>query len=491
MAPDDAYMRDSDAFSWYMEADPLLRSTIVSVVVLDQPPDLDLLFDRIERATRVSPGFRHRVVQAPWRMANPRWAVDPEFNLGFHTRHIGVPAPGTLAQVFDYACKTGMAGFDRDRPLWEFTLVDGLEGGRTALILKLHHALTDGIGGMEMAKYLFDLEPEPGAIGPMPDAPDPEQLSAIDLARDALCHNVSRIAHAPRDLLGTSRALVRRTVRHPATAVENGWKLVRSVARTVQPVSSTLSPIMTDRRLAWHYDAFTVPLDALRRAARATGLTLNDVFLGAISGGLLRYHERRGFPVDELRLTMPISIRTADDPIGGNRITLMRFKVPTGVHDPVDRMRQIHELCLSAAPRSRDPAHEHDRGRAQRSSAWRRRRHAQARRLPREQRAGNRRARLPRRRARRRVVRVRSDDRVGVERDARVVRRFLLRRGERRHRRDSRRRSDDRVPARELRRNRVDDRTSTLGLGACDALSLRNYEAREGVVTAGGSEVAR
>ncbi len=348
MAPDDAYMRDSDAFSWYMEADPLLRSTIVSVVVLDRTPDLARLFDRIERATRVSPGFRHRVVQAPWRIANPRWAVDPDFNLEFHTRHIGVPAPGTLAQVFEYACQTGMAGFDRDRPLWEFTLVDGLEGGRAALILKLHHALTDGIGGMEMAKYLFDLEPEPTTLGPMPDAPEPEQLSSVDLARDALCHNLSQITHVPRTLLETNRAMVRRTVRHPATAVENWLELVRSVARTVRPVSSTLSPIMRDRRLAWHYDAFTVPLDALRSAARASGLTLNDVFLGAISGGLLRYHERRGFSVDELRLTMPISIRTADDPIGGNRITLMRFKVPTGLHDPVERMRRIHQLCLNA-----------------------------------------------------------------------------------------------------------------------------------------------
>jgi len=158
MTPEDAYMRDSDAFSWYMEDDPLLRSTIVSVVVLDGAPNASRLIERAERATRISPGFRHKVVQAPLRLANPRWAVDPDFNLAYHVRHIAAPAPGTLAQVFEYACQTGMAGFDRQRPLWEFTLVDGLDGGRSALIMKLHHALTDGIGGMEMAKYLFDLE---------------------------------------------------------------------------------------------------------------------------------------------------------------------------------------------------------------------------------------------------------------------------------------------------------------------------------------------
>src|SRR5512143_1091677 len=101
------YMRDTDAFSWYMEADPLLRSTIVSVVVLDQCPDVERLFDRAERACRVTPGFRHKVVQPPLRLANPRWVVDNDFELGFHARHVAVPAPGRLADVFDYARQTG------------------------------------------------------------------------------------------------------------------------------------------------------------------------------------------------------------------------------------------------------------------------------------------------------------------------------------------------------------------------------------------------
>ena len=348
MSPDDAYMRDSDAFSWYMEADPLLRSTVVSIVVLDGEPDVDRLFDRAERASRISPGFRHKVVQAPLRLANPRWVVDPDFTLAFHARHIAAPAPGTLAQVFEFACQSGMAGFDRQRALWEFTLVDGLEGGRTALIMKLHHALTDGIGGMEMAKYLFDLEADPAPPGPMPDAPAPETLSSVDLVRDAVRHNLSRVASLPRAILRANRRAVRATLRHPGSGLRSGLELFQSVARTVRPVNSTLSPLMRDRHLSWHYDAFAVPLAALRESARACDLTLNDAFLGAVSGGLLRYHERSGSSVEELRLTMPISIRGPDDPIGGNRITLMRFKVPTGLQDPVERMRRIHGLCLSA-----------------------------------------------------------------------------------------------------------------------------------------------
>jgi hypothetical protein len=98
---DDTYMSDSDAFSWYMEADPLLRSTVVSVMVLEAAPDIDRLLDRAERATRMAPGFRHKVVQAPSHLANPRWVVDPDFDLTFHVRRIRVAEPRTIAEVLE------------------------------------------------------------------------------------------------------------------------------------------------------------------------------------------------------------------------------------------------------------------------------------------------------------------------------------------------------------------------------------------------------
>ena len=187
-----------------MEADPLLRSTVVSVVVLDGQPDVTCLFDRVERACRTTPGFRHKVVQAPMRIANPRWVVDNDFELGFHLRRIAAPAPGRIGDVFAYACQTGMAGFDRERALWEFTLVEGLEGGRTALVMKLHHALTDGVGGMEMAKNLFDLAPDSPELGPMPQPPSQARLSQPDLVRDALVHNMSRTLRRRRRLASYS-----------------------------------------------------------------------------------------------------------------------------------------------------------------------------------------------------------------------------------------------------------------------------------------------
>lgn len=222
------HMRESDAFSWYMEHDPLLRSTIVAVLLLDRPPDWDRVTDRLERATRLAPGFRHRIVAPPLRLAPPRWVPDPDFDLSWHVRRFEAPPPKTLATVFDFARKTGMAGFDRDRPLWEFTFVEGLDGGRTALVMKIHHALTDGIGGMQMARFLFDFEAEPPALGPMPDAPSGRQFDTSGLVREALSYEAFRVlqfvgGHAASAARGAVRSL-----RHPRTTLRDTWETLAS-----------------------------------------------------------------------------------------------------------------------------------------------------------------------------------------------------------------------------------------------------------------------
>ena len=189
----ESHMRNTDAFSWYMEADPLLRSTVVCVLVLDGVPHWDRLVDRLERATRLTPGFRHRVLPVPMRLTTPRWAVDPDFDLSWHVRRFEAAPPRSLAGVLDFARKTGMAGLDRDRPLWEYTFIDGLDGGRTALVMKLHHSLTDGVGGMEVARFLLDAEPDPGDLGPMPAAPvgESDELALHRIEAGTLPHNTA------------------------------------------------------------------------------------------------------------------------------------------------------------------------------------------------------------------------------------------------------------------------------------------------------------
>jgi diacylglycerol O-acyltransferase / wax synthase len=338
-------MRNSDAFSWYMEQDPLLRSTVVCVLVLDGSPDWDRLSERLERATRLTPGFRHRVVLSPLRLATPRWVVDPDFDLLWHIRRFEAAPPKTLAAVLEFARKTGMAGLDRDRPLWEYTFIEGLEGGQTALVMKLHHSLTDGVGGMDIARLLFDGEPDPEDLGPMPEAPLGEHLGSVDLVRDALGHNWSQLFGFAKRRVTSAVGDMAHVVRHPRDTLTEAVATSQSIARVLRPVSNTLSPVMTARHLAWHYELLEFPLADLLAAAHTAGATHNDAFLAGVTGGLRRYHEQHGQHVDELRVTMPVNIRKADDPLGGNRITLLRFKVPVGIVDPTERMQETHQRC--------------------------------------------------------------------------------------------------------------------------------------------------
>ncbi len=343
----EVHMRDSDAFAWYMEKDPLLRSTVVCVLLLDSSPDWDRLPERLERSTRRSPGFRHRVVLPPLRLATPRWVVDPDFDLSWHVRRFEAAPPRTLATVLEFARKTGMAGLDRDRPLWEFTFIEGIEGGQTALVMKLHHSLTDGVGGMDIARLLFDVERDPGDLGPMPEAPVGEQLGTLDLARDALGYDWSQLFDLSKRRLSSAVGDVTHALRHPREAITETAATGQSIARFVEPVSDTLSPIMTERHVTWHYDVLAFPLAEILNAAHAAGAKHNDAFLSAVTAGLRIYHERHDTHVDELRVTMPVSIRKAGDPIGGNRITLVRFKVPVGIAEPRERMGETHRRCES------------------------------------------------------------------------------------------------------------------------------------------------
>jgi len=340
----DPVVREADAFALRMEGDPLLRSTIVAVAVLDRAPDREVLTQRIERATRLAPAFRSVLAEPPLRLGPLRWVPDADFDLDWHLRRMAAPAPHTLDTVIEFARTSGMTAFDPARALWEFTLVEGLTGGRAALVMKVHHALTDGIGGIQLAQQLVDLQREPADLGPMPEAPSTDRPGPARLALDSVGDNVnrtldlaaSRLRRLPGDLAGLAR--------DPIGTLRHGIEFTRSVRRMTEPVTRTLSPVMNERRLAWRYQPFDVPFAEIRAAGRSAGGTVNDAFLAAVAGGLARYHEHHGQPVEHLRVTMPVSLRQADDPAGGNRITLARIVLPVGLADPAERIRAIGRL---------------------------------------------------------------------------------------------------------------------------------------------------
>jgi WS/DGAT/MGAT family acyltransferase len=224
--------------------------------------------------------------------------------------------------VLDLAEPDVMTAFDVARPLWHFTLVDGLEGGRSAFILRFHHTITDGVGGIALAERLFDPSRR-GRAAARPASPEaPATSAARQSSRDRAAGILGAAVRAGLDPVGSARS---------------AGRMARSIARLLAPASEPLSPILIGRGLDRRLHVVEVPFDELRDAAVAVGGTVNDVFLAAVAGALRSYHGELGVSVDALRVTMPISLRQEGDAPGGNRFTPARFVLPIDDPDPARR----------------------------------------------------------------------------------------------------------------------------------------------------------
>lgn len=335
----DVHMRETDSFSWTMERDPLLRMPIVAVARFEGTPDFEHVAARLDRLSRAVPMFRQKVVEPPLRLAPPKWVLDADFDLSWHVRRLRAPEPATFEAVLDLARQFGTAAFDPVRPMWEATLVEGMEGGRSALILKVHHTLTDGIGGMQLLLHVFDVEPAGADLGDEPPLP---AAGAGDASlADAVEFDTRQVLTIARTVTTTLLRGARRPLSTAARLLSTG----RSAAEVLAPANRLLSPVMTGRGLRRRYAPVDVPLARLKLAGRVAGGTVNDAFLGAVTGGLRRYHELHGRPVEALRVTLPISTRAEGDPEEGNRIALVRYVVPVGIADPVRRIQADRELA--------------------------------------------------------------------------------------------------------------------------------------------------
>ncbi|MGK2930250.1 MAG: wax ester/triacylglycerol synthase domain-containing protein [Acidimicrobiales bacterium] len=341
-------MSDTDALMWNIEKDPLLRSTITALTLLDRAPDRDALTERIDRGSRLVPRMRQRVIGNVLSLAPPRWEYDAHFDLRCHLRWVNAGGNGTLRTVLDIAEPIAMQGFDRARPLWEFVVVEGLEDGRAAMIQKLHHAITDGVGGMQIAMLLLDLEREPaGDDEPMPPVPDAHVLSPLERTFDALGHLARRNIGIARRARSTIGGAALGMVTHPWSMARNAGDAAASVARMLAPATEPLSPVMTDRSLSVSFSTLSLPLGELKAAAKEADGRLNDAFVAGVAGGLARYHEFHGTRPPALRMNMPINVRTDDTQNeAGNQFAPARFPIPVDISDPLERMRVVRDLVL-------------------------------------------------------------------------------------------------------------------------------------------------
>jgi hypothetical protein len=211
------------------------------------------------------PSLRQRVVESPFGLTAPRWSYDPHFDLDWHIRRVTAPVPRTREAVLQLARRSAMDAFDRDRPLWELTLVDGIEDGEAALIVKFHHSLSDGVGGMRMLAIISDPQRDPPDLGPMPPAPageTPNQLALVTGAASSMAAQLTGQARRGAEM--AIPALIR-SASNPLGLACGTAAMARSVYRTAAPSSSAMSPLMRDRATTRHLAMAEISLDAMAR----------------------------------------------------------------------------------------------------------------------------------------------------------------------------------------------------------------------------------
>src|SRR4051812_12252731 len=304
------------------------------------PPGREDALDHVASRLHLVPRYRQKLAFPRFEMGRPLWVDDPSFNLEYHVRHTALAAPGDLEQLRLLTARIFSQRLDRSKPLWESWFVQGLEGDRFAVINKTHHALVDGISGVDLATVLFDLSPVPAEKTEQPEwipNPEPSQAQLIAEGIKGLLGRPAEIAQAGFDAaLHPERTLAR--VREAAQGVgEVAWAGMNPAPET--PLNTTIG---AHRRVFW----VQTDLEQFKAIKNSLGGTVNDVVLAVVSGALARWLRTRGVRTEglELRAQVPVSIRSEDERDRlGNRIAVMRAPLPVYARDPAERLRIVRE----------------------------------------------------------------------------------------------------------------------------------------------------
>jgi diacylglycerol O-acyltransferase / wax synthase len=354
-------MSDHEAVMWNVEKDPWLNPNGAAVVLLDRPPDMERLRRRLRQAVVRIPRLAERVVPGLGRLSPPAWATDAEFDFDFHLRHLSLPPPGSRRQLYDLATRFYEDPFDRTRPLWQFVVVEGLEDGAAAMLFKLHHAVSDGIGALRMAESFQELERDV-------EAPDEVDLEAVIAERAAADRRdaaeqggdfgddlAGAAAKSVTHLLRRQGGLVRRAAGEVALWPADPGRVLGAAggtARTARLAAEALtggerdmgtgSPLWAERSRLRRFEYLRVPLDDLKRVAKDLDGSVNDAFVTGAVEGAVRYHAARDVTLEWLNVSVVVSTRT-DRAVGGNAFTPVGLRVPAGEMPIEDRFAAVRD----------------------------------------------------------------------------------------------------------------------------------------------------
>jgi len=317
------------------------------------PPRFEELEALIASKLDDIPRYRQRVRQVPLELGRPIWVDDPHFDLRYHLRHTALPAPGDDAALRRLVGRVMSQPLDRDRPLWETWLVEGLEGDRWALLFKVHHSMVDGIAGVGLLTVLLDITPEvPSELGADDDtdgddtdgmaeaprwvpSPEPDAVHKVLGAWRGLASDTARQARRAADALA-----------HPADAARSLGGLVIGSSRLAGSLIAT-RPLAIDGSIGPHrsWAHATASFDDVRTVRRAFGGTVNDVVLTAVTAGYAELLRHRGEDLDTavVRSLVPVSTRREDGRGSvDNRVSLMLIELPVAIEDHVERLHAVH-----------------------------------------------------------------------------------------------------------------------------------------------------
>ncbi len=291
------------------------------------------------RMDRIPP-FRRRLVSVPFNLHHPVWVEDPEFDLDYHIRRIGAPAPGGRRELGEMAAQIASVPLDRSRPLWEMWVVEGLKQGRIAVVSKVHHCAIDGASGAELMVHLFDLDPADAVVdGPPPELPSERIPNDAELLGHAITSKVRRsMGLAP---------LINETARSVGRVVQGR----RSPEGLVGAVPLTAPRVPWNGPTSGRRDVgfARIPLATVKDVKTAFGCTVNDVVLALCAGTLRRYldeHDAR--PDDPLVAVCPVSVRTEADAPGSNKVSALFTSLATQLDDPAERLEAIRTTTKGA-----------------------------------------------------------------------------------------------------------------------------------------------
>jgi diacylglycerol O-acyltransferase len=340
-----------DAIMWRAEGDPRTSSTGMLVELLDSEPEWTRFLAAHRTAVRQIPRLRERVVQPALPIVQPVWSPDPDFDLDHHVRCVDLGGSATRADVMAHCESIWAEPLDRARPPWQATLVNGMADGRSAYVFKVHHAMTDGMGLVQLLDLTHSSTATPTAI------PDDSQedltgsratTSSVDLLAHGLADWAADVPSRASGALGRLGRVLGAPWRSGEDAVRYGRSLGRLLG-VMPPRSPLLAGSGAENRLL----LLDLDLDDLKSAGRAAGGSVNDAYVAAVLGGLRIYHERYGVDVDRIPIAMPVSLRSSDDPGGGNKFAGVRFSAPLSEPDPAARIRMVGEFVRDVR---REPA---------------------------------------------------------------------------------------------------------------------------------------